>query len=205
MAFSSRQTLSAPAEELTNAILYVENHQQSETHTSSAGSATLLLTTPRMQPYFGANTTRVAVGTKLDPFCIFKGSSGRLLDMIEIKWETVEKRVQYQVDSEFCAPYTTLVQASGTGKMKLLHKTAESVKAVYCCLREENSSSHPARSYIANKLLGKSKDANSVSICGTHLAYLVACIEHLQQSEAVTSLGFNTKSTQEEFWKVIES
>jgi len=28
MVSSSRQTFSAPAEELTNAILYVENHQQ---------------------------------------------------------------------------------------------------------------------------------------------------------------------------------
>uniref|UniRef100_A0A1D1XK08 Cytochrome c-type biogenesis protein CycH n=1 Tax=Anthurium amnicola TaxID=1678845 RepID=A0A1D1XK08_9ARAE len=163
-----------------------------------------------------------------------QGSSGRLLDTIESKWEAAEKRVveqafdlpfrdpdkleerfikfvdscakQYQTDSEFYAPYTTLVQASGTGKTKLLHKAAESVKAVYCCLREQNSSGHPARSYIANKLLDKSKDANSISICGTYLAYIVACVERSQQFEGSHKSWFqtHTKSRQEEFWKEIE-
>ncbi|CAG8622173.1 208_t:CDS:2 [Funneliformis mosseae] len=87
------------------------------------------------------------------------------------------------MDSEFYALYTTLIQESSTGKTKLLHKIAENVKAVYYCLREKSSSSYPAKSYIANKLLDKSKDANSIIICDTYLAYLMACVEHSQQFE----------------------
>ncbi|CAG8446647.1 8218_t:CDS:2 [Funneliformis caledonium] len=101
---------------------------------------------------------------------------------------------QYQMDSEFYASYTTLVQGSSTGKTKLLHKIAENVKAVYCCFREESSSGYPAKSYIANKLLDKSKDANSIIICGIYLAYLVACVERLQQFEEIFAIFTDTIS-----------
>ncbi|CAG8656966.1 8131_t:CDS:2, partial [Paraglomus occultum] len=132
-------------------------------------------------------------------------SSKRLADTMESKWEQAERRV---VEQAFDLPFRDpdKLEGSGTGKTKLLHKIAENVRAVYCCLREESSSGHPARSYIANKLLDKSKDANSIIICGTYLAYLVACVERSQQFEGdhKSWLQNHTKSTQEKFWKAIE-
>ena len=109
------------------------------------------------------------------------------------------------METGFYTPYTTLIQASGTGKTKLLYTIAESVKAIYCCLREPSSTGYPPRSYIANTLLG-SRDPQNVYYI--YLAYIVACVTHLLQFQGSPGqwLHYHTQSsTQQEFWRDIGS
>src|SRR6266498_4816978 len=54
---------------------------------------------------------------------------------------------------KYYAPCVSLVQASGTGKTKLLKVIADEVYVVYCCLHDENSSGYPSKSTIAIYLL----------------------------------------------------
>ena len=85
----------------------------------------------------------------------------------------------YETIKGYYAPYTTLVQASGTGKSKLLINVAEKIITVYCCLRDSKSSGYPSRSDIANILV---RDfMNEQKAIATYLAYICACFQKLQK------------------------
>ncbi|CAG8849942.1 7909_t:CDS:2, partial [Gigaspora margarita] len=86
---------------------------------------------------------------------------------------------EYETTKDYYAPYTTLIQASGTGKSKLLMNFAENIMTVYCCLRDPKSSGYPSRSHIAKTLLDEFDNERKAIV--TYLAYICACFQKLQE------------------------
>lgn len=87
----------------------------------------------------------------------------------------------------YIAPYTSLVQSSGTGKSRLLKEFANKRYVIYCCVRSKESSGIPARSWIADKLLpapgvvvDEEKDRRKCSFL--YASFICACIDHLAES-----------------------
>ncbi|CAG8772474.1 11839_t:CDS:1, partial [Racocetra fulgida] len=112
----------------------------------------------------------------------------------------------YETIKGYYAPYTTLVQASGTGKSKLLINVAEKIMTVYCCLRDSKSSGYPFRSDIANILV---RDfMNEQEAIATYLAYICACFQKMQEFDRDFKewMDWHTnKISQEKFWRDVEN
>ncbi|CAG8851697.1 29892_t:CDS:1, partial [Racocetra persica] len=112
----------------------------------------------------------------------------------------------YETIKGYYAPYTTLVQASGTGKSKLLINVAEKIITVYCCLRDSKSSGYPSRSDIANILV---RDfMNEQEAIATYLAYICACFQKMQEFDGDFKewMDWHTnKNSQEKFWRDVEN
>ncbi|CAG8778591.1 14868_t:CDS:2, partial [Racocetra fulgida] len=112
----------------------------------------------------------------------------------------------YRKTGNYYAPYTTLIQASGIGKSKLLKKNAEDISTIYCCLRDHNSSGYPPRSYIADALLSRFQNENDA--LSTYLAYFCACAQKLQEFNGSCKEWFDEhtrENLQEAFWKDVEN
>ncbi|CAG8796079.1 1578_t:CDS:2, partial [Racocetra fulgida] len=114
---------------------------------------------------------------------------------------------KYETTSnEYYAPYTTLIQASGTGKSKLLISVAEEIMTVYCCLREFGSSGYPPRSNIAGILIKEFDSEQEAK--ATYLAYICACFQKMQDFDVDCKKwldGHTNKNLQENFWKDVEN
>ena len=112
---------------------------------------------------------------------------------------------EYETTKDYYAPYTTLIQASGTGKSKLLMNFAENIMTVYCCLRNSKSSGYPSRSHIAKTLLDEFDNERKAIV--TYLAYICACFQKLQEFNGSCKEWINehtNNNSQEDFWKDIE-
>ncbi|CAG8813692.1 10677_t:CDS:1, partial [Racocetra fulgida] len=112
---------------------------------------------------------------------------------------------KYETTSEYYAPYTTLIQASGTGKSKLLMNFAENVMTVYCCLRDSKSSGYPSRSHIAKTLLDEFNHERKAIV--TYLAYICACFQKMQEFNGSCKKWIDehtNNNSQEDFWKDVE-
>ncbi|CAG8841880.1 12447_t:CDS:2, partial [Gigaspora margarita] len=114
---------------------------------------------------------------------------------------------KYETTSnEYYAPYTTLIQASGTGKSKLLISVAEEIMTVYCCLREFGSSGYPPRSNIAGTLIKEFDSEQEAK--ATYLAYICACFQKMQDFDGDCKKwldGHTNKNLQENFWRDVEN
>src|SRR6266540_1682152 len=129
----------------------------------------------------------------------FKQSS----DLSKYFLDFITKCAQSWDPRKYYAPYFSLVQASGTGKTKLLKVIADEVYVVYCCLRDENSSGYPPKSTIATYLLQESDDDYE----GKYVAFLSACIDKLNDSNVKPAVWFSYQidaKKQIEFWKDIK-
>ncbi|CAG8805753.1 15781_t:CDS:2, partial [Gigaspora margarita] len=105
----------------------------------------------------------------------------------------------------YYAPYTTLIQASGVGKSKLLINVAEKIMTVYCCLRDFKSSGYPSRSYIAKILVNKFENEREAEV--TYLAYICASFQKVQEFDGDFKKwidGLINKNSQKNFWKDVE-
>ncbi|CAG8464573.1 26462_t:CDS:2 [Dentiscutata erythropus] len=112
---------------------------------------------------------------------------------------------EYKMTKDYYAPYTTLIQASGTGKSKLLKNFAENIMSVYCCLRDFKSSGYPSRSYIANTLLREFENERDAIV--TYLAYICTCFQKLQEFNGSRRDWIDehtNKNSQVDFWKDVE-
>ncbi|CAG8727381.1 24676_t:CDS:2 [Cetraspora pellucida] len=112
----------------------------------------------------------------------------------------------YETINGYYVLYTTLVQASGTGKSKLLINVAEKIMTVYCCLRDFKSSSYPFRSNIANILV--SDFMNKQEAIATYLAYISTCFQKLQEfnRDFKEWRDWHTnKNSQEKFWRDVKN
>ena len=112
---------------------------------------------------------------------------------------------EYDTTKDYYAPYTTLIQASGTGKSKLLKNFADSRMTVYCCLRESKSSGYPSRSHIANILLREFENERDALV--TYLAYICACCRKLEEFNGSCQEWFDkhtNRKSQVDFWKEVE-
>ena len=86
--------------------------------------------------------------------CHFKdplGVSNHFLDCLD-NWSSKWKPTVYY------APYTSLVQGSGTGKSRLFKEISRNVYIFYCCFRSLGSTGYPQRSSIASVLLDTPSD-----------------------------------------------
>ncbi|CAG8744215.1 25005_t:CDS:10 [Cetraspora pellucida] len=105
----------------------------------------------------------------------------------------------------YYALYTTLVQASGTEKFKLLINVAKKIITVYCCLRDFKSSGYPSRLDIANILI---RDfMNEQEAIATYLAYICACFQKMQEFDRDFKewIDWHTnKNSQEKFWSLVK-
>ncbi|CAG8462437.1 27206_t:CDS:2 [Dentiscutata erythropus] len=93
---------------------------------------------------------------------------------------------EYEVDNDYYTSYITLIQASGTGKSKLLMHSAENTITVYCCLRDSNSSGYLSGSHIAKTLLDEFKSCEIKESCKKWID------------------EYTNNNSQEDFWKDIE-
>ena len=125
--------------------------------------------------------------------------SKRFMDFIE------SCLCKYETTKEYYAPYTTLVQSSGTGKSKLLKNFAENQMTVYCCLRDFKSNGYPSRSHIADILLREFENERKAIV--TYLAYICTCFQKLQEFNGSCKEWIDehtNNNSQEDFWKDIE-
>ncbi|CAG8684476.1 2580_t:CDS:1, partial [Ambispora gerdemannii] len=78
-------------------------------------------------------------------------------DYVDIFFRHLEQCAIEWTPRDFYAPYTSLVQASGTGKSRLLRELAveKDVLVVYICLRDSISRGYPKRSIIADVITGE--------------------------------------------------
>ncbi|KAG9292444.1 hypothetical protein G9A89_015314 [Geosiphon pyriformis] len=78
-------------------------------------------------------------------------------DYVDVFFRHLEQCAMSWTSQLFNSPYTSLVQASGTGKSRLLRELAieKNVLVIYICLRGPESKGYPYRSDIANELTGK--------------------------------------------------
>ena len=74
------------------------------------------------------------------------GITNHFLNCLD-NWSTKWKSTMYY------APYTSLVQGSGTGKSRLFKEISCDVYIFYCCFRSLRSTGYPPRSSIASVLL----------------------------------------------------
>ncbi|KAG9295623.1 hypothetical protein G9A89_005316 [Geosiphon pyriformis] len=91
-------------------------------------------------------------------------------DYVDVFFRHLEQCAMSWTSQQFYAPYTSLVQASGTGKSRLLRELAveKNVLVIYICLRDPESKGYPNRSDIATELTGKAYSE------AHYLAFLVA-------------------------------
>ncbi|CAG8710337.1 6407_t:CDS:2, partial [Funneliformis mosseae] len=78
-------------------------------------------------------------------------------DYVDVFFRHLEQCANIWTPQQFYAPYTSLIQASGTGKSRLLRELAfeKDVFVVYICLRDSESRGYPKRSIIADVLTGQ--------------------------------------------------
>ncbi|CAG8634928.1 12267_t:CDS:2, partial [Ambispora gerdemannii] len=78
-------------------------------------------------------------------------------DYVNIFFRYLEQCAIEWTPYQFYAPYTSLIQASGTGKSRLLRELAfeKDVLVVYICLRGSMSRGYPKRSIIADVITGR--------------------------------------------------
>ena len=78
-------------------------------------------------------------------------------DYVDVFFRHLEQCASIWTPQQFYAPYTSLIQASGTGKSRLLRELAfeKDVFVVYICLRDSESRGYPKRSIIADVLTGQ--------------------------------------------------
>ncbi|CAG8744728.1 17293_t:CDS:2, partial [Dentiscutata heterogama] len=110
------------------------------------------------------------------------------------------------IGNYYYAPYTTLIQASGVGKSKLLINVAEEIMSVYCCLRKSESSGYPPRSDIAKMLIKEFNNEQDAKT--TYLAYICACFQKMQDfsGDCKKWLDEHTnKNLQGNFWRDVEN
>ncbi|CAG8664206.1 1350_t:CDS:1, partial [Diversispora eburnea] len=83
--------------------------------------------------------------------------------------------------NKFYSPYTSLVQASGTGKSRLLRElaTEKDVLVIYICLRKSGWHGYPNRSTIADYLTKEAHD--ETYYMGFLSALFRVCKEFLEQ------------------------
>jgi len=113
---------------------------------------------------------------------------------------------EYETTKDYYAPYATLIQASGTGKSKLLKNFAENRMTVYCCLRESKSSGYPSRSHIANILLHEFENERDAIV--TYLAYVCACCQRLEEFNGSCKEWFDehtNKKLQVDFGRILNT
>ena len=90
-----------------------------------------------------------------------------------------ELEIKYQED--YCAFYTSIINASGVGKTRLMDQLSNGyANVMYCCLRPHNSTGTPPRSLFADSVLYAdypSAESYSCTIVENFCAYFVASFE----------------------------
>ncbi|CAG8611528.1 12623_t:CDS:2, partial [Ambispora leptoticha] len=125
-------------------------------------------------------------------------------DFIKSILEDLDSHVENWIKETMYANYTSVTQASGMGKSRMVKQLAEAgVYVIYCCLRLSGSG-YPPQSHITKYLLHSHDDLHFV-------AYFIACLNKLADTPDTNSIDWynqqisrgNDGASQEnarEFW-----
>ncbi|CAG8701567.1 9788_t:CDS:1, partial [Ambispora gerdemannii] len=102
-------------------------------------------------------------------------------DYVDVFFRHLEQCTIEWTPEKFYAPYISLVQASGTGKSRLLRELAfeKDVLVVYICLRDSITRGYPNRSIIADVIT--KKDTSETYYLTFLLALFDVCSKFLDQ------------------------